>query len=70
MLLPEEDDLVSGPTLMYMKCTAIDKLKQLLVRRVADTSLGYGVWLGSTPKGRLTLLVAFLLIWILIYLSR
>ncbi|KAK8439221.1 hypothetical protein ACI3LY_005248 [Candidozyma auris] len=70
MSLPEEDDLVSGPTSMYMKCTAIDKLKQLLVRRVADTSLGYGVWLGSTPKGRLTLLVAFLLIWILIYLSR
>lgn len=70
MLLAEEEDTVSGPTMVYMKCTALDKIKQLFVRRLADKILGYGVWFGTTPKGRLTLLFFILLFWIILYFGR
>lgn len=67
--LTDDDDVVSGPTLVYMKCTAIDKFRQLILRRVADLILGYGIWLGTTPKGRLTLLAFLLIAWALVYLG-
>lgn len=68
MRIAEEEDIVSGPTMMYMKCTAMDKLKQLYIRRVADKSLGTGLWLGTTTRGRLTLLFTIYIVWFLFYL--
>lgn len=64
----EQEDIASGPTMIYMKCTAIDKFKQLYVRRVADKSLGTGLWLGSTTRGRLTLLFTVYIVWFLFYM--
>lgn len=56
-------DAVSGPTQIYMKCTVIDKLTQLFVRRASDWSIGYGLWLGTTSRGRVTLLGLVLVLW-------
>lgn len=52
---------VSGPTDTYMKCTPVDKIKQLLVRPTSNRILGTVLWLGSTSAGRLTSLLLLLL---------
>lgn len=59
-------DSMCGPTQKYMKCTALDKVNQLLVRRVADFAIGRGLWLGTTSSGRLTVLGAVLLVWLVL----
>lgn len=66
---PGTQDAVSGPTQIYMKCTVIDKAKQLLLRRISDFCIGYGLWLGTTPRGRITLLFLVLLVWFLFLIS-
>lgn len=58
---------VSGPTQVYMKSTPLDKLQQLVARPIADTLLGYGLWITTTSSGRLALAFSVLLIWMVIY---
>lgn len=60
----DTDEPVSGPTLMFMKCTLLDKINQLFVRRISDFFIGYGLWLGTTPRGRVLLLAIILLVWL------
>lgn len=60
----ESLDAVSGPTQIYMKCTVLDKINQLLVRRLSDLGIGYGLWFGTTSKGRLTSLALLLILWV------
>lgn len=67
---PGARDAVSGPTQIYMKCTFLDKVAQLLLRRIADLGIGYGLWLSTTSRGRLLLLFMVLILWILIAMYR
>lgn len=67
---PATRDAVSGPTQIYMKCTVPDKITQLFIRRISDTSLGYGLWLGTTRVGRLTLLASVLVLWLVYAMWR
>lgn len=67
---PDTQDAVSGPTQIYMKCTVLDKVTQLLSRRVSDFCIGYGLWLGTTPRGRLILLLVSLSLWLLYSMLR
>lgn len=62
---PDTRDAVSGPTQIYMKCTVLDKLAQLLLRRLSDLGIGYGLWLSTTPRGRLLLLFVVLMLWLI-----
>lgn len=55
------EESIIGTTQVYMKSTVIDKITQVLIRKISDFSIGYGLWFALTPKGRLTLLLAFLL---------
>lgn len=66
---PESRDAVSGPTQIYMRCTVLDKVQQLLVRRASDFCIGYGLWLGTTSQGRVLLLVLLLVLWLLYSMS-
>lgn len=54
---------IIGTTQTYMKSTVLDKLVQGYVRKISDFSIGQGLWFVSTPKGRLALLLVFLLCW-------
>lgn len=45
----------------YVRGTALDKVQQLVCRPVADWTLGHGLWLATTTRGRLV--VAVLLLW-------
>lgn len=60
----DQYETVSGPTLMFMKCTLLDKINQLFLRRISDFFIGYGLWLGTTPRGRVLLLGLVLLLWL------
>lgn len=62
------EEIVSGPTLTFMKCTSLDKINQIFFRRVSDLFIGYGLWFGTTPKGRLLLLGFSLLMWVAYYI--
>lgn len=62
---PDSSDSMSGPTLIYLKCTALDKINQLLARRVSDYVIGSGLWLGCTSNGRLSILGTVLLLWLI-----
>lgn len=64
------DDAMSGPTSVYLKCTGIDKLQQLFLRRLSDAGIGYGLWFTTTPRGRITLLVIIVLLWMAHVLNR
>lgn len=55
---------VSGPTQVYMKFSAIDTLNQKILRKLADSAIGNGLWLGTTANGRITILVLTLLAWV------
>ncbi|OBA21843.1 DNase I-like protein [Metschnikowia bicuspidata var. bicuspidata NRRL YB-4993] len=56
---------VSGPTQVYMKFTALDRLHQYAFRRIADLGIGYGLWLATTTRGRLVVFVLALMAWLL-----
>lgn len=60
----DQDEPISGPTLTFMKCTLLDKVNQLFVRRISDFFIGYGLWLGTTPRGRVLLLGLVLVLWL------
>lgn len=60
---------VSGPTQIYAKFTALDTLNQSLLRRISDFFIGYGLWFGTTAKGRLSLLGLVLSLWI-VYMAK
>lgn len=57
-------DQVSGPTQIYMKRKPLDLLTQLVLRRLSDLGIGYGLWIGCTPRGRISLLVLLLFAWL------
>lgn len=67
---PSTRDAVSGPTQIYMKCTVLDKITQLLLRRISDASIGYGLWFGTTRPGRLSVLALVLLLWLIYAMYR
>lgn len=54
---------VSGPTLTFMKCTLLDKLNQIVLRRVSDFFIGHGLWFFTTPRGRVLVFAYCLVIW-------
>ena len=51
----------SGPTSIYLKPTKLDLLIHTLVTPFMDTTIGYGLWFGTTSEGRLVLLIFALL---------
>lgn len=63
--LADAADSISGPTSIYLKCTGIDKIQQLFIRRLSDAGIGYGLWLTTTPRGRVTLLAILVFAWFL-----
>ena len=58
----------SGPTAIYLKPTKLDLLIHTLVTPFMDTTIGYGLWFGTTSEGRLVLLIFALLCFSLWYL--
>lgn len=60
--LVDSENVVSGPTLVYMMSTPLDKIEQSILRPAADILLGYGLWFGTTPSGRTFLIIAILLL--------
>ncbi|GEQ72454.1 hypothetical protein JCM33374_g6141 [Metschnikowia sp. JCM 33374] len=56
---------ISGPTQVYMKTTGLDRLNQYFLRRLADFTIGYGLWFSTTPSGRLALLALVLAGWVI-----
>ncbi|KAF8002867.1 hypothetical protein HF325_002112 [Metschnikowia pulcherrima] len=56
---------VSGPTQVYMKFTALDQLNQHISRPTADFTIGWGLWFGTTSRGRISMLALTLLAWVL-----
>lgn len=55
-------DTSSGPTQIYMKATVTDKIINFLITPVSDTLVGNSLWFTTTPNGRITLLVSFLIL--------
>ncbi|CAK7897075.1 hypothetical protein CAAN1_03S06524 [[Candida] anglica] len=56
-------EVISGPTQIYMSPTKWDTFVQTYVRWFTDRAIGYGLWFGTVPKGRISVLVLVLLIW-------
>lgn len=67
---PDSRDAVSGPTDIYIKCTVLDKVAQLFLRRISDFFIGYGLWLSTTSRGRLLLLFVVLMLWLVYAMYR
>lgn len=55
-------EVVSGPTQIYMFPTRVDTIIQQYVRVAVDFVIGYGLYFGTTPRGRLISLAAVLII--------
>ncbi|CAH2351232.1 hypothetical protein CLIB1423_03S01640 [[Candida] railenensis] len=62
-LLAITDEVVSGPTQIYMCPTKLDNFIQMYVRVSADYIIGNGLWLTTTPSGRLSILALILISW-------
>lgn len=55
-------DTASGPTQVYVKSTRLDRIIQYYVTPFSDSMIGNALWFATTPAGRLTLLVAIVII--------
>lgn len=62
-LLAATAEVVSGPTQIYMCPTKLDDFTQQYVRVASDFTIGNGLWLTTTPSGRLSLLALILICW-------
>ncbi|RCK65277.1 Phosphatidylinositol 4,5-bisphosphate 5-phosphatase INP54 [Candida viswanathii] len=66
--IDHENYIESGPTSIYLKPTKFDFFINRVVTQFMDNVIGYGLWLGTTIEGRMTLLILALLIAALWYL--
>lgn len=60
---------ISGPTQIYMKYTKVDYVLQVVVRPVADSVIGYGLWFSTTTRGRLQLFVVIVIMALSYYIA-
>lgn len=66
-ILIDGDNEAGSHTKINMRSTAFDKIKQNVIRRVSDTSLGYALWFSTTSSGRLVALPLALFAWLYYY---
>lgn len=64
-ILSENLESISGPTQIYMKPTKLDHITQFYLGKFVDICIGYCLWFGTTPPGRLTILGLIFIMWIL-----
>lgn len=57
--LDDEDD-ISGTTLIYMKATVMDRITQLYLGSLTDILFGWSMWFTTTGNGRMALLIIVL----------
>lgn len=62
--IEQEEEVISGPTQIYMKSNKLEYLQQNVQRPIVDLVIGWGLWLSTTPRGRIELLISGLLLWI------
>lgn len=58
------EETIYGPTQIYMKPTSSDYFIQNYVRTISDKTIGYGLFFGTTNKGRAYLLLAVVSLWL------
>ncbi|ODV81627.1 DNase I-like protein [Suhomyces tanzawaensis NRRL Y-17324] len=68
--LSDVEESISGPTQIYVKPTKIDTIIQNYVSPSSNFLIGYGLWIGTTPAGRLLVLFITLLAWCILYISH
>lgn len=64
------DETISGPTEIFMKPTRWDYYIQTYIRDLSDKCIGYGLFFGTTSKGRLYVLCAILSLWLYRFFIR
>ncbi|KAG5418577.1 hypothetical protein I9W82_004105 [Candida metapsilosis] len=63
--LERSSNVVSGPTTIYLKPTTFDGITQNLISPIANTVIGYSLWLGGTRNGGIFSLSTIVILWIL-----
>jgi endonuclease/exonuclease/phosphatase family metal-dependent hydrolase len=63
-LLAIASEVMSGPTQIYMLPTLLDNFTQQYARVLLDKAIGYLLWMGTRPRGRLTMLALVLVLWV------
>ncbi|EGV63625.1 hypothetical protein PSN45_004421 [Yamadazyma tenuis] len=55
-------DSASGPTQIYGKSTKLDRIIRFYLTPLSDSVIGNGLWVSTTPSGRIAILVGLLLL--------